>query len=313
MTFLHRPVLLTEVLEQLSIQRSGKYVDLTFGRGGHSRAILEKLGPEGRLVAFDKDATAVREGEQGPFRDPRFSIRHGSFIELKTVMEELGWRGRVDGILLDLGVSSPQLDDPARGFSFTREGPLDMRMNLLQRMDAASWLNQSEINDIIQVLREYGEERFARRIATAIVEEREKQPFKTTRQLAELVARVVPTRERGKHPATRTFQAIRIAVNNELEELQQCLVQCLEVLATGGRIAVISFHSLEDRIVKRFFQRESKGTDYPPELPIPTKLLNRRMKIVGSLIRPTDKEIGENNRARSARLRVAEKIAAGGK
>ena len=308
MTNAHQPVLLDEVIESLAIRANGVYVDLTFGRGGHSKEILKRLGPNGRLIAVDKDPLAVREGESGPFRDPRFSIRHGSYIELESMMEVLGLRGRVDGILLDLGVSSPQLDDPKRGFSFTREGPLDMRMNPKQSMDAATWLDQSEKNDIMRVLREYGEERFARRIATAIVEERGKRPFTTTSQLAELIERVVPTRERGKHPATRVFQAIRIVVNDELEELKQCLKQCLAVLAVGGRIAVISFHSLEDRIVKRFFRKEAKGDDYPPELPIPESEIKRRLKIIGSLIRPTDDEVKKNKRARSARLRIAEKL-----
>lgn len=304
----HQPVLLDEVIEQLAIRPDGIYVDLTFGRGGHSREILKRLGPDGRLIAMDKDPVAVSEGENGPFRDSRFSIRHGSFIELERFIDELELRSRVDGALLDLGVSSPQLDDPERGFSFTREGPLDMRMNLDQGMDAATWLNQSEKNYIIRVLREYGEERYARRIATAIVEERKEQPFTTTKQLAELVVRVVPTHERGKHPATRVFQAIRIAVNDELEELKQCLAQCLQVVAVGGRIAVISFHSLEDRIVKRFFQKEAKGNEYPPGLPIPESQIKRRLKIIGSLIRPTDAEVEQNIRARSARLRIAEKL-----
>lgn len=311
MSYAHQPVLLDEVIENLAIRPDGVYVDLTFGRGGHSKAILKCLGPEGRLIAMDKDPVAVREGEKGPFRDSRFSIRHGSFVELEKEMDVLELRGRVDGILLDLGVSSPQLDDPERGFSFTREGPLDMRMNTKQSMDAATWLNQSEQNDIIRVLREYGEERYARRIAMAIVEERERQPFTTTKQLSELVARVVPTRERGKHPATRVFQAIRIAVNDELEELKQCLTQCLKVLAVGGRIVVISFHSLEDRIVKRFFQQEARGSDYPPEIPILESQIKRHLKIIGRLIRPTDEEVKQNIRARSARLRVAEKISAG--
>lgn len=308
MTNEHQPVLLDEVLDLLEIRPDGIYVDLTFGRGGHSQKILNSLGPNGRLIAMDKDPVAVAEGMTGPFNDPRFLIRHGSFVELEQLIAELGLSGRVDGILMDLGVSSPQLDNPERGFSFTREGPLDMRMNPTKGMDAATWLNQSEKDDIMRVIREYGEERYARRIATAIVDERVKQPFKTTKQLADLVARVVPTHERGKHPATRVFQAIRIAVNNELEELKQCLQQCLNVLAVGGRIAVISFHSLEDRIVKQFFQREAKGNDFPPDLPIQESQIQRRLKIIGSLVRPTDAEVQRNVRARSARLRIAEKL-----
>lgn len=309
MADLHQPVLLDEVIKNLAIRPNGIYVDLTFGRGGHSREILKRMGPEGRLVAMDKDPAAIQEGNAGPFcNDKRFLIRHGSFVELEALMTELEFVGRVNGILMDLGVSSPQLDNPERGFSFTREGPLDMRMDPTQGMDAASWLNQSEKNEIIRVLRDYGEERYARRIATAIVEDREKQPFTTTKQLADLVARVVPTREKGKHPATRVFQAIRIVVNDELEGLKQCLAQCVKVLAIGGRIAVISFHSLEDRIVKQFFQREAKGDEYPRGLPIPESQIHRRLKIVGSLIRPTEEELKRNVRARSARLRIAEKI-----
>jgi 16S rRNA (cytosine1402-N4)-methyltransferase len=312
MTYLHQPVLLDEVIENLAIRPDGVYVDLTFGRGGHSREILKRLGPNGRLIAMDKDPVAVAEGKTGVFCDPRFSIQHGSFVALKAVLEPLGLLGRVDGILLDLGVSSPQLDDPSRGFSFTREGPLDMRMDTSQSMDAATWLHQTEKSDIIAALRDYGEERFARRIANAIVEERGGEPMTTTKQLVELIERVVPTRERGKHPATRCFQAIRIAVNDELEELKQCLQHGLSVLSVGGRIAVISFHSLEDRIVKRFFQKEAKGDDYPSNLPIQDAQIKRYVKIIGALIRPTDEEVKQNRRARSARLRVAEKIATKG-
>ncbi len=308
MTYEHTPVMLTEVIEGLAISPDGFYIDLTFGRGGHSQAILKSLGPEGRLLAMDKDPVAVEEGSKGPFLDPRFSIRQGSFVELQTVVESLGWQNKVNGILMDLGVSSPQLDDPERGFSFTREGPLDMRMNPQQGMDAATWLNQASNDDIIRVLREYGEERFARRIATAIVDEREQSPLQTTSQLAKLIEEAVPTREKGKHPATRSFQAIRIFINRELEELKNCLEQCLGAMSVGGRICVISFHSLEDRIVKRFFKREEKGDEYPPELPIKAEELHRRLKIIGS-IKPTQDEIKKNVRARSARLRIAEKLA----
>jgi len=307
MTYQHTPVLLTEVIEALAIKPNGIYMDLTFGRGGHSQAILKSLGPEGRLVALDKDLVAVEKGRTGPFLDPRFSIQHASFTELQNVIEEQGWEQKVNGILMDLGVSSPQLDDPERGFSFTREGPLDMRMNPQQGMDAATWLNQASSDDIIHVLRVYGEERFARRIATAIVNEREEKPLVTTLQLAQLIEKAVPMREKRIHPATRSFQAIRIFINDELEELKNCLQQCLRALSVGGRICVISFHSLEDRIVKRFFQREARGDDYPPELPILDSQLHRRLKIVAS-IKATQHEIEQNVRSRSARLRVAEKL-----
>jgi len=308
MTFQHQPVLLTEVIEGLAIKSDGIYIDLTFGRGGHSKAILNSLGPEGRLLALDKDPAAVEEGKTGPFCDSRFLIRHASFTHMQNVVEELGWQNKVNGILMDLGVSSPQLDNPERGFSFIREGPLDMRMNPQQGMDAATWLNQASNDDIMSVLREYGEERFARRIANAIVTEREEHPLKTTLQLAKLIERAVPKREKGKHPATRSFQAIRIFINRELEELKECLAQCLNALSVGGRICVISFHSLEDRIVKRFFQLEARGDNYPPELPILDAQLHRRLRLVGS-IKPTEDEVAGNIRSRSARLRIAEKLA----
>ncbi len=236
-------------------------------------------------------------------------IEHVSFTQLKEVVDRYGWNGQVDGILLDLGVSSPQLDDPTRGFSFTREGPLDMRMNQQQGMDAATWLNQAAESDIIQVLREYGEERFARRIAAAIVAERKQQKITTTTQLCELIEKVVPNREIKKHPATRSFQGIRIFINRELEELKECLEQCLQVMSVSGRICAISFHSLEDRLVKRFIQRGTQGDEYPPELPIRDAELNRRLRKVSQLIRPSEQETQQNPRARSARLRVAEKIA----
>ncbi len=307
MTHVHQAVLLKEAIDSLLIHPGGTYIDLTFGRGGHSQEILKGLGDQGRLIAVDKDVTAVEQGKKKPFCDSRFSIYHQSFARLDMLIDKLKLQGRVDGILLDLGVSSPQLDDPERGFSFAREGPLDMRMNVEQDMDAATWLSQSKKNDIIRVLREYGEERYARRIATMIVEQREKQPLATTKQLADLIVRALPTQDRKKHPATRSFQALRIAVNNELEELSQCLEQCLKALIVGGRLVVISFHSLEDRIVKRFFHKHAKG-DLPPKLPILESQIHRCLKIIGSLIRPTDKEVKQNIRARSARLRVAEKI-----
>jgi 16S rRNA (cytosine1402-N4)-methyltransferase len=308
MTYKHQPVLLTEVIEGLAIKPEGVYMDLTFGRGGHSQAILKSLGPEGRLVAMDKDPAAIQEGERGSFfNDPRFTIQHASFSEMKNVIEEMGLQQKVNGILMDLGVSSPQLDDPERGFSFTREGPLDMRMNPQQGMDAATWLNQASMKEIMHVLREYGEERFARRIATAIVSEREEHALTTTLQLAQLIERAVPRREKRIHPATRSFQAIRIFINRELEELKECLAQCLEMMSVGGRLCVISFHSLEDRIVKRFFQREARGDEYPPGLPIPDVQLCRRLKIIAS-IKATQEEVEQNVRSRSARLRIAEKL-----
>lgn len=305
----HQPVLLNEVVEGLAIKPSGIYVDGTFGQGGHSRAILQHLGPDGRLVALDKDPSTIAIGKARPFCDSRFCIVHESFAELQEVVQERGWCGKINGVLLDLGVSSPQLDDPKRGFSFRKDGPLDMRMNLKQHMDAASWINQAAEKEISRILYEYGEERYARRIAKAIIAVREKEPITRTKQLADIIARANPTRELKKHPATRSFQAIRIFINRELEELREALQQCLEVLAESGRMCVISFHSLEDRIVKRFIQQEVRGDEYPYDLPIPNKQIKCRLRKVGSLTRPSETEIMSNSRARSARLRIAEKLA----
>lgn len=310
MKLLHLPVLLNEAIAGLAIKKEGCYVDATFGRGGHSLKILQSLGEQGRLLALDKDPAAVALAHQKPFcDDSRFVIEHAAFSQLGNLAAKHHFDGKVDGVLMDLGVSSPQLDNPERGFSFKREGPLDMRMNPQQGMDAAQWLNRADSTEIARVLREYGEERYARRIANAIVDARTIQPITTTQELASIIEKASPTREQKKHPATRTFQAIRIFINQELQELRECLEQCLQVMSVGGRICVISFHSLEDRIVKQFIAREAKGVDYPPELPIRDDQLKRRLRKVGSLIRPTSEEIVANLRARSARLRIAEKIA----
>lgn len=302
----HRPVLLNEVLEGLAIKPNGIYIDGTFGRGGHSLAILKGLGPEGRLLAMDKDPIAVAEGSKGPFLDKRFTIIQCSFAELRNVVAKQGWLGMIDGILLDLGVSSPQLDDASRGFSFLKEGPLNMRMNPQQGLDAETWINRAKEQEIAQVLWEYGEERFSRRIARLIVMERHEQRITTTTQLAAIIERAVPRREPKKHPATRSFQAIRIFINNELEELKATLNQTLDVLKVGARLCVISFHSLEDRIVKQFIQKMSQrgGDMFGQDL---TSVLH--MKRIGKLIRPQYEEEKQNPRARSARLRIAEKIA----
>lgn len=308
MTKQHQPVLLKECMTGLNIKGDGKYIDATFGRGGHSREILEHLGPSGRLLAFDKDPAAILTVNAQWAEDPRFAIRHASFNEMATVVESLGWLGQINGVLLDLGVSSPQLDEPERGFSFTREGPLDMRMNPNQGQSAAQWLNTASSAEIALVLRDYGEERFAKRIANAIVEQREQQPFTTTTQLSEFIKSISPTRETRIHPATRTFQAIRIFINNELIELRECLAQCLKVLAVGGRLCVISFHSLEDRIVKNFIRQLSCDTQFPPDLPIKAADIHLSLRKVGKLIRPDEVEIRANPRARSARLRIAEKL-----
>ncbi len=304
----HRPVLLEEALTALNIRADGQYVDGTFGRGGHSGAILDRLGPQGRLLALDKDPAAVAEGERRFGDDPRFTIRQTSFAGIGEVARTLGWLGRVDGILLDLGVSSPQLDDAARGFSFRHDGPLDMRMDPTSGPSAADWLAMAGEAEIARVLKEYGEERFARRIARAIVRARAEAPITTTGRLAAIVAAAVPTREPGKDPATRSFQAIRIFINRELEDLQAFLDQVLAVLAPGGRLAVISFHSLEDRLVKRFIREQEKGDRFPPDMPVTVAQLQPKLRAVGKPIRPTETEVRENPRARSAILRVAERL-----
>jgi 16S rRNA (cytosine1402-N4)-methyltransferase len=308
-TFEHRPVLLDEVLEALNIRPDGIYLDGTFGRGGHSAAILERLSEDGRLLAMDKDPQAIAIAQSRFAGDSRFSIVRGSYTMLVQEVEQRGWKGKVNGILLDLGVSSPQLDDPSRGFSFRHDGPLDMRMDPDSGLSAAEWLAEAAEGEIAQVLKEYGEERFAKRIARALVREREQAPIITTARLAKIVAEANPKWERDKHPATRSFQAIRIFINAELEELEQVLEQSVEMLAPGGRLALISFHSLEDRRVKRFIRDEARGGDFPPGLPVTDAQLNRRLRAVGKDIRAGEAELAENPRARSAVLRVAERLA----
>ena len=308
MEYTHRPVLLEEVLEGLDIQTDGVYVDGTFGRGGHAGAILQELGPDGRLLAMDRDPHAVESAEMQFGNDPRFEIEHGNFARLGQVVTERELQGRVNGLLLDLGVSSPQLDDAGRGFSFSDDGPLDMRMDPAAGESAAQWLAGATEQAIADVLKVYGEERFARRIARKIVESRREQTIQTTRQLAELVAAAVPVRERNKHPATRTFQAIRIYINRELEELESVLAQVPDVLAVHGRLAVISFHSLEDRMVKRFIRREYQGEQLPPDLPVAAPQHRPRLRPLGKAIRPGRDEVEHNPRARSAVLRLAERL-----
>lgn len=305
----HRPVLLEEALQGLNIKANGNYVDGTFGRGGHSGALLSRLNQEGHLLALDKDPAAIAEAEHRFSDDGRFTIRQASFAKLKQEVITVGWLGQVDGILLDLGVSSPQLDDATRGFSFQQEGPLDMRMDPSHGQSAASWLAAAREQDIVRVLKEFGEERFARRIARTIVSTREENPIVTTGQLAAIVAAAVPTREPGKDPATRSFQAIRIFINKELDDLKVCLDDVLEVLKPGGRLVVISFHSLEDRIIKRFIREQEKGDSYPPDLPVTQFQLNPRLRAVGKPVRAGDEEVRSNPRARSAIMRVAERLA----
>lgn len=305
----HHPVMLEEALSGLNIQSNGYYIDGTLGRGGHSREILDKLSDSGRLLVMDKDPQAIAFAEQGLGKDPRVSLHHGSFTEMGKVASAMGWMGKVSGILLDLGVSSPQLDDADRGFSFKQSGPLDMRMNTAEGMSAAEWLAHAEASEITQVLREYGEERFAKRIANAIVREREEAPIDTTQRLATIIAAANPKHEKGKDPATRSFQAIRIFINQELDDIKTTLSQVIDILAPGGRLVVISFHSLEDRLIKRFIREQSRGDDYPPDLPITHIQLDPKMKTIGKAQHASDAEIKQNVRARSAVLRVAERMA----
>lgn len=305
---LHRPVLLAEAVAALNLRPEGIYVDGTFGRGGHARAIVQRLGPQGRLLAIDKDPQAVAVAREAFAGDVRFSMQRGTFAMLKEYVQACGWMSRVDGVLLDLGVSSPQLDDAGRGFSFLRDGPLDMRMDPESGISAAQWLATASEQDIASVLYTYGEERYSRRIARAIVAARGEAPIVTTGRLAAIVATANPAWEKDKHPATRSFQAIRIFINRELEDLQACLPQAVEVLAPGGRLAVISFHSLEDRIVKRFIRDQARGDVFPPGVPVTQAQLQPRLRAVGKAIYAGDEELKENPRARSAVLRVAEKI-----
>jgi 16S rRNA (cytosine1402-N4)-methyltransferase len=302
--------LLNAAVDGLKVRADGVYVDCTFGRGGHSREILRRLGPHGRLLAMDRDLQAVAAGKgsddvQGD--DGRFELVHGSFSGLAGVLQARGIAA-VDGILFDLGVSSPQLDDAARGFSFRANAPLDMRMDTSRGLTAAAWLASADEGEIREVIRNYGEERFARQIAAALVAARTREPVATTRQLAGIVAAVVRTREPGQDPATRTFQALRIHVNQELAELTQVLPQCVDALAPGGRLVVISFHSLEDRIVKRFLREHSQPPRLPARLPLRAAELPRpRLDLVGKPQRAAGEEIAANPRARSAIMRIAEK------
>ena len=296
----HITVLLHEAVEGLAIKENGIYIDGTFGRGGHSRLILSKLGEQGRLIATDRDPRAIAQANT--IEDARFEIHHTAFSAIPEVCQSLGLMGKIDGILLDLGVSSPQLDDAERGFSF---------MDTTKGLSAAEWLDQVSIEDLTWVLKEFGEERFAKRIATAIVNFNRTSGQKITRtlQLAQIISDAVPFKDKHKHPATRSFQAIRIFINSELEELAQALQSAIEVLAPQGRLSIISFHSLEDRMVKQFIKKNSKGKEVPRGLPILESELNKDipLKAIGKAIMPSEEEIRENPRSRSAVLRVAEK------
>lgn len=313
-SFKHITVLLHEAVQGLVLKGNGIYIDGTFGRGGHSSLILSKLAQNGRLIAIDRDSRAITEANK--IQDPRFNIEHNSFSAIPEICEKLGLVGKVDGILLDLGVSSPQLDDAERGFSFMQDGPLDMRMDQTKGLSAAQWLQQVSVDDLAWVLKTFGEERFAKRIAGAIVNYNKNAMQKNTplldrtSQLAELISQSVPFKDKHKHPATRSFQAIRIFINSELDELEAVLQSALHVLAPQGRLVVISFHSLEDRMVKHFMRKQSRGEPIPKGLPLREDQIERRqtLKVIGKAIMPSEQEIAVNPRARSAVLRVAERV-----
>ena len=304
---MHQTVLLHEAVDALVTLPDGFYVDGTFGRGGHSRYLLQNMNSSGRVLGVDKDQEAQAAAHELAESESRFQFFHGSFAELPQQLRGMGVDA-VDGILLDLGVSSPQLDDGDRGFSFMRDGPLDMRMDTSCGETAAQWLSRADLQHIAGVLKEYGEERFARRIASAIVAARAVSPIETTSQLARLVSEAHPRWEKHKHPATRSFQAIRIKVNRELEDLQAFLSVALDMLRVGGRLVVISFHSLEDRLVKRYMRDMARGDSLPRGVPVTDSQLNRRMRLVGRSVKASAEEVAGNVRARSAVMRIAEKI-----
>jgi 16S rRNA (cytosine1402-N4)-methyltransferase len=304
----HTPVLLSQVLAALNIRGSGVYLDATFGRGGHAGAILQNLIANGRLLCLDRDSAAIADARSRFAGDPRVTIVLAPFSSLAQCADQVEAGLEFDGILFDLGVSSPQLDDAARGFSFMQDGPLDMRMTAGSGASAADVVNGASLNELIRIFRDYGEERLAPRIARAIVKDRESRPFETTLQLAEMIGRVAHSRERHKHPATRVFQALRIYVNRELEELETALDAALTRLAPGGRLAVISFHSLEDRMVKQFMRRHSLADPMYAGLPDMPAHARPKLRLVGKAVQADENEISANPRARSARLRVAERL-----
>jgi len=305
----HISVLLNEAIDGLDIKADGCYIDGTFGRGGHSGLILSRLNEHGRLIAIDRDPRAIKAAEK--FKsEPRFCIEHTGFADLKAVAEKHQVMNKVDGVLLDLGVSSPQLDEAERGFSFMKDGPLDMRMDTSKGQTAAQWLAVADVEDITWVLRTFGEEKHAWKIANAIVDSREEQPLTRTSQLAQLIKATAPQREIKKHPATRSFQAIRIYINSELEQIEQALVAALDVLAEGGRLVVISFHSLEDRLVKQFMKKHSQGKQVPRGIPITEDELQKgkKLTLVGRKLKPSKNEVSENVRSRSSVMRVAQRL-----
>ncbi|WP_181298335.1 16S rRNA (cytosine(1402)-N(4))-methyltransferase RsmH [Pseudomonas sp. Q2-TVG4-2] len=306
----HVTVLLDEAVAALAVRPDGRYLDGTFGRGGHSRLLLRQLGPDGCLLGFDKDPLAIATGQALAAEDGRFVVVQRSFAELGAEVAQRGWTGTLSGVLLDLGVSSPQLDDPERGFSFLNDGPLDMRMDPSRGISVAEWIATASEDDIARVLKEYGEERFAKRMARAVVQRRGERPFERTADLAQVLTVANPAWEKGKNPATRAFQGLRIFINNELGDLEAGLEAALEALEVGGRLVVISFHSLEDRIVKQFMRRHAKGEadTLPRDLPIIPERFVPRMKLLGKPQYASADEVKANPRSRSAVMRVAEKL-----
>ena len=307
MHYVHKPVLLDEVIKALNIRSDGFYIDGTFGRGGHSREIIKRLGDKGRLLAFDKDPDAVMSVGVDLIQDERFEIIKGSFTMLMRYVKQHEIKKQVSGVLFDFGVSSPQLDDIKRGFSFRYDAPLDMRMNPTEGKSASEWLNKASEKEIADVIYKYGEERASRKISKAIIKIRKKTPIHRTKQLAEIICKAIPSNKQDIHPATKTFQAFRIYINHELDEIREVLPQATDVLCKGGRLAAISFHSLEDRIVKRFMRDQSKPKDQPLELPVAQDYRDIKLKLVGKKIRSSEEEVSKNQRARSALLRVAER------
>lgn len=305
----HTTVLLHEAVDALVVDPGGFYVDGTFGRGGHTAELLSKLSDEALVVAIDKDPQAIAEGERRFSEDPRLQLVHGSFADLSEIVAQMGKSGELSGVLLDLGVSSPQLDQAERGFSFMRDGPLDMRMDTSKGLSAAEWIASADEQEIARVIKEYGEERFARRMASAVVAERAKTPITRTVQLAGILAAAHPAWERGKHPATKAFQAIRIFINRELDDLEALLEQIIDTLKVGGRLVVISFHSLEDRRVKRFIRDQDQGIKLPKNLPIRDIDRGVRLIKVGKAVKPAGTEVDGNVRSRSAVMRIAERVA----
>ena len=305
----HTTVLLREAVEALVTNADGFYVDGTFGRGGHSAELLDKVSENGIVLAIDKDPQAIESGRELFKQDSRLRLVHGSFADMSNFVDDQAHMGKVSGVLLDLGVSSPQLDEADRGFSFMRDGPLDMRMDTSAGLSAAEWIASAEEQEISRVIKEYGEERFARRMASAVVRERSKTPITRTVQLASILAAAHPAWERGKHPATKAFQAIRIFINRELDDLEVLLSRVIDLLQVGGRLVVISFHSLEDRRVKRFIRDQERGIKLPKNLPVRDVERGVRLKKVGKAVKPTDLEVGDNIRSRSAVMRVAERVA----